>query len=89
MSLLLQQLERWMADPEGERLEFKEAKNNLDYSDLVEYCAAIANEGGGQLILGVTNRLPRRVVGSIAFRDLGKIKEGLLTEGLASTHRCQ
>jgi len=66
----LEELSRWMNAPkETEHLEFKEAKKQLDNSDLYGYCVAIANEGGGKLILGVTNDLPRRVVSTTAFRD--------------------
>ena len=52
---------------EGERLEFKEVKNHADFEELVNYCVAIANEGGGRIVLGVTDKLPRRVVGTTVF----------------------
>lgn len=52
---------------ETEHLEFKVAENRYDFEELVDYCAALANEGGGRIILGVTDRVPRRVVGSKAF----------------------
>jgi ATP-dependent DNA helicase RecG len=55
------------ADHENEHLEFKEAKNQYDTSKLFRYCVALANEGGGKLILGVTNEKPRRVVGTGAY----------------------
>jgi ATP-dependent DNA helicase RecG len=63
---------------EGERLEFKEAKNNFDFERLVQYCVAIANEGGGILVLGVTDKRPRKVVGSRAFEDLERTKSQLV-----------
>ena len=63
---------------EDEHLEFKEAKNRFDFEDLVKYCVALANEGGGRMILGVTDRLPRSVVGSRAFPDLERTKAGLI-----------
>jgi predicted HTH transcriptional regulator len=56
-------------------LEFKEAKNQFDNEKLFEYCVAIANEGGGQLLLGVSNTPPRSVVGTHAFRDPQKMEE--------------
>lgn len=59
---------------EHERLEFKEAKQQFDIVKLLRYCVALANEGGGQLVLGVSDRPPRRVVGTKAFGDLGSIK---------------
>ncbi len=52
---------------EGEHLEFKEARNNFEFEDLVEYCVALANEGGGRMIFGVTDKIPRQVVGTKAF----------------------
>jgi len=50
-------------------LEFKEAKNQFSFEKLSEYCVAIGNEGGGWLVLGVTNTRPRSVVGTSAFSD--------------------
>lgn len=52
---------------ETEHLEFKAAENRFDFEVLVDYCAALANEGGGRMILGVTDKAPRRVVGTKAF----------------------
>ena len=46
MGLTLPELDRLLTEPEGERLEFKEAKSNYHFDRLVEYCAALANEGG-------------------------------------------
>ncbi len=40
---------------ENEVLEFKEAKGNFDSRERSDYCAAIANAGGGKLLLGITN----------------------------------
>lgn len=63
-------LKLWLATPvETEGLEFKEAKSSFSRSDVARYTAAIANEGGGWLVLGVTDRPPREVVGTNAFRD--------------------
>ncbi|MFA7494974.1 MAG: ATP-binding protein [Acidithiobacillus sp.] len=52
---------------EGEHIEFKEAKRRFDFEELVNYCVALANEGGGRIVLGVTDKLPRKVVGTAAF----------------------
>lgn len=66
---------------EGEHLEFKEAKGSYEFETLVDYCVALANEGGGRFILGVTNTPPRKVVGTKAFdipeRTVGGIYERL------------
>jgi ATP-dependent DNA helicase RecG len=65
-----EQIDLWRASPsENQRLEFKEAKNQYDNQKLFGYCIAIANEGGGHLVLGVTNTRPRTVVGTKAFNN--------------------
>ncbi len=62
---------------ETPRLEFKEAKRQFDNKKLYEYCVAIANEGGGQLVLGVADKAPRPVVGTSAFRNPSAMAEKL------------
>lgn len=57
---------------ENQNLEFKEAKNQYSYDTLLKYCVALANERGGQLVLGVTNKLPREIVGTKAFLNIDK-----------------
>jgi len=74
----LEQFNAWLAAPEDGHLEFKEAKNRYDFEELVKYCVALANEAGGRMILGVTDVRPRRVVGSQAFTDLDRTKQGLI-----------
>jgi ATP-dependent DNA helicase RecG len=78
MKAVLEQLEQWPQDPEGEHLEFKEAKSRYDFEELVKYCCALANDRGGQMILGVTDRRPRRIVGTSAFESLERTKKGLV-----------
>lgn len=66
--ITLETLHRWLCAPaESEHLEFKEAKQQYDLAKLMRYCVALANEGGGHLVLGVSDRQPRRIVGSRAF----------------------
>ncbi|WP_153558878.1 ATP-binding protein [Roseimaritima sediminicola] len=60
-------IDKWITDAEGENLEFKSARTRYGLDELTEYCVALANEGGGKIILGVTDRRPRCVVGSQAF----------------------
>ena len=55
---------------EHQRLEFKEAKEQYDFGKLCKYCVALANEGGGYLILGIADYPPRPVVGSKACPDV-------------------
>jgi predicted HTH transcriptional regulator len=43
----------------------------------VEYCVALANEGGGKIVFGVTDRRPRRIVGTAAFAEPGRTEAGL------------
>lgn len=78
MTITPDQLQFWMNGRENEHLEFKEAKQHFDFEELVRYCAALANEGGGRMILGVSDKLPRRVVGSRAFDNLERTKAGLI-----------
>lgn len=67
MNTTPEQIDLWRAaKSEHQHLEFKEAKSQYDYSKLCKYCVAIANEGGGQLLLGIADKAPRPVVGSAA-----------------------
>ena len=60
------QLSQWLCEPEGTRLEFKEAKTGFHFDKLVEYCIALANEGGGKIIFGFSDNRPRNIVGTAA-----------------------
>lgn len=72
-------LETWLSSPsEDEHLEFKEAKTQYDTTKLFQYCVALGNEGGGRLVLGVTDKRPRRVIGTEAFRDRQDIASKIL-----------
>jgi len=76
------ELDALLALPEeNEHVEFKEAKANFHFEKLVEYTVALANEGGGRIVLGVSDKPPRRVVGSQAFelpaRTCGGLHERL------------
>jgi predicted HTH transcriptional regulator len=73
-----EQIDLWRKSPsEHQRLEFKEAKTQFDSTKLHRYCVALANEGGGIMLLGVKDRPPREIVGSQAFRDIVKTAEQL------------
>lgn len=69
MSTKPEQIDIWRATAEDQRLEFKEAKTQFNNRKLYKYCVALANEGGGQLILGVADKPPRPVVGTAAFNN--------------------
>ncbi|WP_407545684.1 RNA-binding domain-containing protein [Acinetobacter baumannii] len=80
MSITVEQINLWRQLPsETQNLEFKEAKTQYDTKKLSRYCVAIANEGGGHLILGVKDKLPREVVGTQAFNDVVDIAGKLFT----------
>jgi ATP-dependent DNA helicase RecG len=72
-----EQLRQWLEAPEGSRFEFKSATQNYHFEKLVEYCVALANEGGGKIILGATDRRPRQVCGTAAFSEPGRTEAGL------------
>jgi ATP-dependent DNA helicase RecG len=72
-----EQFQIFLDSPEGRRLEFKEASGGFHFENLVKYCVALANEGGGKIILGVTDRRPRQVVGTQAFAEPGRTEAGL------------
>lgn len=75
------QIDLWRASPtEHARLEFKEAKTTYSLERLYEYCVAIANEGGGNLVLGVADKPPRPVVGTAAFENPVKTVEKVQTK---------
>jgi ATP-dependent DNA helicase RecG len=68
MSTTVEQIDALrMVRSEDEHLEFKTAENRYDFEELVDYCVALANEGGGRIILGMNDKPPRRVVGTKAF----------------------
>lgn len=71
------QLQAFLDSPEGSRIEFKRAAGGFHFEDLVKYCVALANEGGGVMLLGVTDKRPRQVVGTQAFREPGRTEAGL------------
>lgn len=70
MVTTIAQIDTWRAArSEHQNLEFKEAKSQFDNRKLFQYCVALANEGGGHLLMGIEDKPPRRVVGTTAFRD--------------------
>lgn len=78
---------------ETEWVEFKEAKQNISFNDLGQYFSALSNEANlkrkhcGWLVLGVTDKTPREIVGTNYRRDrlsLDKLKHEIAqqTNGL-------
>ena len=74
----LERLEEWMEQIEGEHFEFKEAKTQFSFEELCKCACASANEEGGKILLGVTNRRPRRVVGTQAFPQPEETRRALM-----------
>lgn len=71
-------LDELFAAPEGRQLEFKEAGGaQFSFDKVAEYCVALANEGGGSLFLGVTDRVPRQVTGTTVFPNLEDTEHSL------------
>jgi ATP-dependent DNA helicase RecG len=71
------EFQAYLGGVEGGNLEFKEAKNAYEFDKLAQYVVALANEGGGKIILGVTDSRPRQVVGTRAFGEPGRTEAGL------------
>jgi ATP-dependent DNA helicase RecG len=71
-----------LAAPAGARIEFKTAATRYDFTELLQYIVAIANEGGGKILLGVTDKRPRTVVGTEAFPEPGQ-SEAVIEQKLA------
>jgi len=80
MAISVAQIDLWRSvKSETQNLEFKEAKNQYDNDKLFKYCVAFANEGGGHLLFGVADKLPRPVVGSQAIPNTVEMAEKIFT----------
>ena len=66
-----------LASPEGNRIEFKSAAGGYHFEELARYCVALANEGGGRIVLGATDKRPRKIFGTSAFPEPGRTEAGL------------
>ena len=65
MNILLDELQELLQiQSESERVEFKEAKVDFSIENLAKYCAALSNEGGGKLILVITDKKHLLLVGT-------------------------
>jgi len=74
----LESIEELLEAPEGARYQFKEAKTQFPFDKALKCCSALANGGGGKFILGVTDKRPRKVVGSTAFEQPERTCETLM-----------
>ena len=72
---------QWLLEAkEGENIEFKRAENHFEFDELAKYASAIANRGGGYVVLGITDQRPRQVVGSRAFVQPERTRAGLMEQ---------
>jgi len=78
MSELEKEILLLLQNTENEHLEFKKAETSFEFKELVKYCCALANENGGKMILGVTDKPPRKITGTAAFENPERTKIGLL-----------
>lgn len=71
-------IEELLNAKEGEQYQFKEAKTRFDSNEATRCCCALANCGGGKLVFGITDKRPRKVVGSKAFEQPERTRKGLI-----------
>ena len=65
---------------EGEHYQFKEWKTRDDLRECARICCALANCGGGKLVLGISDKRPRKVVGSVAFPQPKRTRADLMSK---------
>ena len=73
-------IEELLNAEEGEQCQFKEAKQRFDFSEAARCCCALANCGGGRLVFGVSDKRPRKIVGSKAFDQPERTRKGLIAK---------
>ena len=71
-------IEDLLTAKEGEQTQFKEAKRRFDSDEAAQICCALANCGGGMFVLGITDKRPRKVIGSEAFDQPERTRKGLI-----------
>jgi ATP-dependent DNA helicase RecG len=82
---------KWLKESE-DKVEFKAATHNFSYAGsehreqeerrkcFLGYVVALANEGGGMLVLGMADKAPHDVVGSdFAFGKIGALEDETYT----------
>lgn len=80
MSNVYNTVEELLIAQEGEHFQFKEAKTSFHFDEAVKICCALSNCGGGKLVFGITDKRPRSVVGSKAFDQPERTREGLINK---------
>ena len=74
----LDSVEELLEAKKGEHVQFKGAKNRFDFGEAARCCCALANDGGGKLVFGISDKRPRSVVGSRAFEQPERARMGLI-----------
>jgi ATP-dependent DNA helicase RecG len=77
MSAIPARLQQILAGIEGEHFEFKEWKTKDDFDGLTKYACALANEGGGSIVLGVSDQRPRKIVGTRIWPQIEVTRKSL------------
>lgn len=79
MDITREQIDEWLNSPsEDRKLEFKEARLELSQDKICQYCVAIANAEGerdGYLVLGITDKKPRKVKGTNTVENKPKMEK--------------
>lgn len=52
----LETIQELLEAKEGEYVQFKEAKRRFDSGEAAKCCCALANNGGGKLVFGITDK---------------------------------
>jgi ATP-dependent DNA helicase RecG len=77
MSEIPPRLQQILDGLEGEHFEFKEWKTKDDFDGLTKYACALANEGGGKIVLGVSDQRPRKIVGTSVWPQFEVTRKNL------------
>ena len=77
MSSVPPRLQQILDGLEGEHCEFKEWKTRADFDGLTKYACALANEGGGKIVIGVADQRPRKVVGTQVWPQIEVTRKSL------------
>lgn len=71
----IDRLRQYLAENESRQLEFKRAATQFDSTKLMRYCCALSCEGGGKMVVGVSD--DKQVVGTQAFADPAKTEHDI------------
>jgi ATP-dependent DNA helicase RecG len=86
MTAIPPKLQQILDGVEGEHCEFKEWKTKDDFDGLTQYACAIANEGGGKIVLGVADKRPRQIVGTQVWPQIEVTRKSLNQRIHLTTH---